>query len=194
MRIPLALSLMLVSASAVGAQEVRINLEAYREPVLMDTLRQNRELKASPAKVYEATLKAFAALEIPVGNTVGTAGIIGSERFYRMRTLGGELLSRSFFCGEDPTGPNADSHRLEIAVVAYVAAWTRRRRAGSRPGRPIPRTPTLRIDRSARAKAAQQDRGARRHLSRSTHRIRTLSERAIVISFRADDARERAPR
>jgi len=120
MRVPVALSLMLVSASAVGAQEVRINLEAYREPVLMDTLRQNRELRASPAKVYDATLKAFAALDIPVGNTVGTAGIIGSERFYRMRSLGGELLSRSFFCGEDPTGPNADSHRLEIAVVAYV--------------------------------------------------------------------------
>jgi len=120
MRVPVALSLMLVSASAVGAQEVRINLEAYREPVLMDTLRQNRELRASPAKVYDATLKAFAALDIPVGNTVGTAGVIGSERFYRMRSLGGELLSRSFFCGEDPTGPNADSHRLEIAVVAYV--------------------------------------------------------------------------
>lgn len=121
MRIPLALSLMLVSASAVGAQEVRINLEAYREPVLMDTLRLNREIKAPPAKVYEATLKAFAALDIPVGNTVGTSGIIGSERFYRMRTLGGELLSKSFLCGEDPTGPNADSHRLEIVVVAYVA-------------------------------------------------------------------------
>lgn len=121
MRVPFALWLTIVSASALGAQEVRINLEAYREPVLMDTLRLDREIKAPPAKVYEVTLKAFAALDIPVGNTVGTAGVIGSERFFRMRTLGGELLSKSFLCGEDLTGPNANSHRLEIVVVAYVA-------------------------------------------------------------------------
>ena len=121
MRVLFALWLTIVSASALGAQEVRVNLEAYREPVLMDTLRLDREIKAPPAKVYEVTLKAFAALDIPVGNTVGTAGVIGSERFFRMRTLGGELLSKSFLCGEDPTGPNADSHRLEIVVVAYVA-------------------------------------------------------------------------
>jgi hypothetical protein len=121
MRGRLALSLMLGVASAAGAQEVRISLEAYFEPVLMDTLRVTKELRAAPAKVYEATLKAFAALDIPVGNTSGSSGIISSERFHRMRTLGGELLSRSFFCGEAPTGPNADSHRIEIAVVAYVS-------------------------------------------------------------------------
>jgi len=121
MRSHMALSLVLFSASALGAQGVRINLEAYREPVLMDTLRQNFDLKATPAKVYEATLKAFAALDIPVGNTVGTAGVIASERFHRMRAFAGDLLSKSFACGEDPTGPNADSHRIEIAVVAYVA-------------------------------------------------------------------------
>ncbi len=121
MRVRSALSLMVVGASTLGAQGVRINLEAYREPVLMDTLRINYELAAAPEKVYEATLKAFAALDIPVGNTVNTAGIIGSERFHRMRSFAGDLMSKSFDCGEDPTGPNADSHRIEIAVVAYVA-------------------------------------------------------------------------
>lgn len=124
MRVGPALSLMICAASAAGAQNIRINLEAYREPVLMDTLRVNFDVGAPPAKVYEATLKAFAAFEIPVGNTAGNAGIIGSERFHRMRTLAGDLLSKSFACGEDPTGPNADSHRIEIAVVAYVAPST----------------------------------------------------------------------
>jgi len=121
MRIRLAFSLALASASLLGAQGVRINLEAYREPVLMDTVRQDYELPAAPQKVYEATFKAFAALDIPVGNTAGTAGIIGSERFHRMRSFAGDLLSKSFACGEDVTGPNANSHRIEIAVVAYVA-------------------------------------------------------------------------
>ena len=121
MRVRMALSLLLFGGSALGAQDVRINLEAYREPVLMDTLRLDFDVRATPAKVYEATLEAFAALDIPVGNTVSTAGIIGSERFHRMRSFAGDLLSKSFACGEDPTGPNADSHRIEIAVVAYVS-------------------------------------------------------------------------
>jgi hypothetical protein len=121
MRVRMALPLVLFGASGLLAQGVRINLEAYREPVLMDTLRLDFDVKAAPAKVYEATLKAFAALDIPVGNTVNTAGIIGSERFHRMRSFAGDLLSKSFLCGEDPTGPNADSHRIEIAIVAYVS-------------------------------------------------------------------------
>jgi hypothetical protein len=121
MRVRLAVSLVVCGASVLGAQGVRVNFEAWREPVLMDTLRQDHDLKSTPEKVYEATLKAFAALDIPIGNTSGKAGIIGSERFQRMRTLGGALLSKSFNCGEGPTGPKADSYRLQIAVVAYVS-------------------------------------------------------------------------
>jgi hypothetical protein len=120
MRIRLSLSLMMLSASVLGAQGVRVPLGGGREPVLMDSLRQDSELKAPPDKVYEAALKAFAALDIPVGKTSGSAGIIGSERFERMRVLGGSLLSKSFNCGEGPAGPKADTYRLEIAVVAYV--------------------------------------------------------------------------
>jgi hypothetical protein len=30
-------------------------------------------------------------------------------------------MSRSFNCGEAPTGPLADSYRLEIAIVAWVS-------------------------------------------------------------------------
>jgi hypothetical protein len=106
---------------AVGAQGVNISLKAWREPVLMDTLRQEHEVKAAADKVYQATLKAFADLGIPTGRTDGTRGIIGSERFERMNSLAGSPMSRSFSCGESPAGPNADSFRLEIAVVAWVA-------------------------------------------------------------------------
>jgi hypothetical protein len=121
MRGGMALSLMLCCASVVGAQGVRISLGAGRESVLMDTLRQDQELKAAPGKVYEATLKTFAALDIPVGNTSSTAGIIGSERFERIRVHGGTMLSKSFDCGEGPAGPKANMYRLQIAVAAYVS-------------------------------------------------------------------------
>ena len=77
--------------------------------------------RAAPEKVYEATLKAFADLEIPTGRTDGKAGIIGSERFERSHALGNLLLAKLYNCGEGPVGPYADSFRLEIAVVAWVA-------------------------------------------------------------------------
>ena len=106
--------------SALAAQGVTITLKALREPVLMDTLRQEHHLRAVPSMVYDATLKAFAQLEIPTGRTDGTRGIIGSERFERAHSIVGLPMSRSFNCGESPTGPNADSFRLEIAIVAWV--------------------------------------------------------------------------
>ena len=121
MRRALLLSLMACSASLLGAQGVRISLWAGRESVLMDTLRQDKELKATPAKVYEATLQAFEALDVPVGNTSSTAGIIGSERFERIRALGGTMLSKFFDCGEGPAGAKANLYRLDIAVAAYVS-------------------------------------------------------------------------
>jgi hypothetical protein len=104
--------------------QVNISLRAWREPVLMDTLRQEHALSAAPGQVYEAALKAFADLGIPVGQTDGKRGIIGSERFERMTSLAGAPMSRSFSCGESPTGPYADSFRLEIAIVAWVAPAT----------------------------------------------------------------------
>src|SRR5262249_61774651 len=104
-----------------AAGQVRMPLGAWHGPILLDTLRQEHQLRASPEKVYEATLKAFADLEIPTGRTDGKAGIIGSERFERTRALGDLLLSKLYNCGDGPTGPYADSFRLEIAVVAWVS-------------------------------------------------------------------------
>jgi hypothetical protein len=103
----------------LGAQ-VRIKLGAWQESVVMDTLRQEHTISMPADKAYQAALKAFADLDIPTGRTDGTKGIIGSERFERMRTLAGGLMSRSFSCGESATGPLADSFRLEIAIAVWV--------------------------------------------------------------------------
>jgi hypothetical protein len=109
-----------LSASTVSAQ-VHISFRALPEPVMLDTMQQDHRLRASPAQVYEATLKAFAQLDIPTGRTDGTRGIIGSERFERSRILVGLPMSRSFNCGESLTGATADAMRLEIAVVAWIS-------------------------------------------------------------------------
>ena len=113
-------TILLAAPVALSAQ-VHITMKAWHEPVLMDTIRQDHHLKAPPAQVYQAALQAFAKLEIPTGRTDGKLGIIGSERFERARVLMGLPMSRSFNCGEGPTGANADFYRLEIAVVAWVA-------------------------------------------------------------------------
>lgn len=108
----------MVLASSLGAQGVRISMKAWREPVLLDSMRQDHEIKAPPEKVYDAVHKAFADLGIPVGRT--ESGIVGSERFEKMHNLAGAPLSRAFNCGEGALGPFADAWRLEIAFVAWV--------------------------------------------------------------------------
>jgi hypothetical protein len=109
-----------LSAMPVLSQGVRVKLPAWQEPVLLDSMRTEHEIVGAPDAVYAALQKAFADLDIPKGNTDGKAGIIASERFERMRVLGGSVMSRSFSCGESATGPNADAFRLSIAIAAWV--------------------------------------------------------------------------
>jgi hypothetical protein len=107
------------SAREASAQ-VRVKLPAWPEFVLLDTLRQDHKVSAPPEMVYQAVLQAYKDLGIPPGNTDGKSGIVGSERFERMRTLAGAPMSLSFSCGEGAVGPNADFFRLTIAIVTWV--------------------------------------------------------------------------
>lgn len=104
----------------LGAQGVHINMLPWREPVLMDTLKIEAKVSATPEKVYLAAQKAFGDLGIPLGNTDNKVGVLGSERFQRSHNLNGTILSKLFDCGEGATGPYADAYRLEIAVAAFV--------------------------------------------------------------------------
>lgn len=107
-------------ANAAQAQ-VRIMLPAWKEAVLMDSMKVEQALRAAPEAVYAAVLRAYADLEIPTGNTDNIKGIIGSEVFEKIHRFVGATLSRSFSCGDSANGPNADSYRLSIAVVTWVA-------------------------------------------------------------------------
>ena len=116
---PVALAVF-VLANVATAQNVRVRLQAWTEPVLLDTMQVQHEFRAEPAKIYDAVLHAYPVLDIPVGQTANTQGVIGSERFQRSRNLAGATLSKSYDCGEGLTGPYADSYQLDIVVVAYV--------------------------------------------------------------------------
>lgn len=113
------------SAGSAGAQGVRIKLPAWNEMVLLDTLRQNHEVRAAPDVVYRAVMDAYRNLGIPAGNTSGEQGIVGSEKFERMRSLAGAPMSMSFNCGDGAVGPNADSYKLTIAIVSWVKPSTK---------------------------------------------------------------------
>jgi hypothetical protein len=117
----MAAAIALAFTSRLGAQGIHVTFGAWTTSVLLDTLQQKFDVKASPEKVYEAVLQTFPELGIPTGRTDGKAGIIGSERFERNRSLAGAPMSRWFYCGDGPAGPNANSYRLEIAVVAWIS-------------------------------------------------------------------------
>ncbi len=116
----LILAAVTTAFSMAEAQGVRVKLPAWQELVLMDSLRQEHKLEATPEVVYQAVLKTYTDLGIPTGNTDGKSGIIGSERFERMRAIAKAPMSMSFSCGESATGPNADAFRLTIAIVTWV--------------------------------------------------------------------------
>jgi hypothetical protein len=120
-RFPVLLLLFSVlSASTANAQAVRVKLPAWQEPVNLDSMRQEHTVKAAPEMVYQAVMQTFKELGIPAGNTDSKLGIIGSERFEKMRVLAGSQMSMLFSCGEGAAGPYADFFRLTIAVVTWV--------------------------------------------------------------------------
>ncbi len=111
-------------SSVFGAHEVRaqvrVSLPAWTQPVMLDTMRQNHEVRAPADVVYRAVMDAYKTLGIPPGNTNGQLGIVGSERFERAHSLAGAPMSLSFSCGDGSTGPNADSFKLTIAIVSWI--------------------------------------------------------------------------
>lgn len=100
--------------------QVRITMAAWREPVLLDTMRQDHTIRARADTVYQAVMHAFDELGIPVGKTDNKAGVVASERFERQGSLAGAPMSRAFECGDGPNGAIANEFRLEIALVAWV--------------------------------------------------------------------------
>ena len=62
----------------------------------------------------------FEELKIPVDTRDSNAGVVGNSRIIKLRSFGGAPMSRLLNCGSGMTGPNADSWRIYITVLAFV--------------------------------------------------------------------------
>lgn len=92
----------------------------YRLPADMVTATLEVEV---PAEVAWPALKAvFEELKIPTPEVSETTKTLRNLRFVVSRRLGGERLSRFLDCGRSATGPNANSHRLELEIASRVVA------------------------------------------------------------------------
>jgi hypothetical protein len=116
----LAFGTVAISPTTVRAQGYRASLPAFPRSIMMDTLRQDHDLKADPGAVYTATLAAFKEFGIEVAAMDSAAGIVANSHFKVPHFFAGAVTSRSFDCGEGTRGPKADSWSLQLAIVAFI--------------------------------------------------------------------------
>ncbi len=76
-----------------------------------------------PADLAWPALKAvYEELKISTPEVSETAKTVRNLRFVVSRRLGGERLSRFLDCGRSATGPNANTHRLELEIASRVVS------------------------------------------------------------------------
>jgi hypothetical protein len=121
-------SLMIVLAvtavTAVAAAQpprARVRLPGYSAVIALDSLAVFTDLPAPPAEVFPVAAAALELeLKIELKTRDSTAGLVGNLELVKMRSLGGSPLSRYLSCGSGMTGPNADSYRIYLAIMAFV--------------------------------------------------------------------------
>jgi len=111
-------------APGLAAQRPRliVNLPAFPTPVLMDSLGSPAELDGTRERVFAAVLAVYADLKIPVTLRDSVGGLVGNTRLIQTGKLGKERLSRYLECGAGMTGPNADTFRVQLAIVTMIQA------------------------------------------------------------------------
>jgi hypothetical protein len=106
--------------AALHAQTYRTTLPAWQGTIVMDTLRQDTNVKAAPDMVYKAALAVFKELSISVADSSATTGLVGNGKIETMHAFAGAQMSRWFDCGEMGVLPAANSFRMQIAIAAFV--------------------------------------------------------------------------
>lgn len=115
-----ALALSSLEASA-QAPRPRVKMRAYQVDVMLDTLIFARDtVSASMGEAFAAVRAVYAALKIPRDYADSTNGQIGTLRHRATYTLGGQRLSVYFNCGQGIAGANADTWRLNMALVTFL--------------------------------------------------------------------------
>lgn len=107
--------------ASAQAPRPRVKLRAYQFDVMLDTLVFARDtVTASMGETFAAVRAVYAALKIPRDYADSTNGQIGTLRHRATYTLGGQRLSVYFNCGQGIAGANADTWRLNMALVTFV--------------------------------------------------------------------------
>lgn len=115
-----ALALTPVEAAAQGPRP-RVKLRAYPVDVMLDTLVFARDtVNASMGETFAAVRAVYAALKLPRDWADSANGQLGTLRHRATYTLGGQRLSVYFNCGQGIAGANADTWRLNMALVTFL--------------------------------------------------------------------------
>jgi hypothetical protein len=126
-RVTLLAAVLLAAAQAEGQRaptRVRAVLPAYRTPIALDTIMQRTPLEATPGAVWSAAAKVFYDLKLSTDVRDSVSGAVGVTKYNKSSFFADQAMSRLFSCGNDMTGPRADSHRISIVLVAIVTPLT----------------------------------------------------------------------
>jgi hypothetical protein len=115
-------ALLLVPAeSEAQAPRPRVKLRAHPVDVTLDTLVFARDtVSASMGETFAAVRAVYTALKLPRDWADSANGQLGTLRHRATYTLGGQRLSVYFNCGQGIAGANADTWRLNMALVTFL--------------------------------------------------------------------------
>jgi hypothetical protein len=88
--------------------------------VVTDTMGTPIAYDAPPRLVFQALVKAYESLDVPVTLKDSVEGKVGNLKFHKSGRLGGQQISAFLSCGDGVTGPNADSYRVYMALRSVV--------------------------------------------------------------------------
>jgi hypothetical protein len=87
-----------------------------------DMVTASLDVPASAEEAWPALKAVYEELNIRMREVSESSRTVRNLRFVVSRRLGGQRLSRYLDCGRNATGPNADSHRLELEIASRVVA------------------------------------------------------------------------
>ena len=113
--LPVSLS---AQSAALDPQFVRI--KGFRDRVRLDTTVIWRPVSGPAATTMRNLVALLDSLKVPREVTDTVKGRVLHEGFVVRSRLAGLPISRSFRCGNGPTGEYADVWRVNVAYVVYV--------------------------------------------------------------------------
>ncbi len=116
------MGLMAITVVPAHAQTRRIviQLPGFGAPIFLDTLGTWQDVFANADDVYRTLAGVYSALMIPDNLRDSVGRYVGNTAFRKSRSLAGGPMSRLVECGAGMTGPNADSYRINLAIVTRV--------------------------------------------------------------------------